>query len=73
MRGFARVHKVWSRARIDAEVKLKVDAVSRAHGEIQTSSRVHDSILPSQSYFESFEERLCDGRLMAETLCCITT
>ena len=32
-REFARVHKAWSRARVDAEVKLKVDAVSWALGE----------------------------------------
>ena len=32
-RVFARVHKAWSRALVDAEVKLRVDGVSRAHGE----------------------------------------
>ena len=29
----AKIHKAWSVSRIDIEVKLKVDAVARAHGE----------------------------------------
>ena len=29
---------------------------------------IHDTLLPSQSYFEGFEERLANGQLRAETL-----
>ena len=29
---------------------------------------LHDTVLPAQSYFESFEEKLSDGHLKAETL-----
>ena len=32
-----------------------------------TLPSVHDLMVPSQSYFESFEERLRDGRLKADT------
>ena len=90
-RDCARVHKAWSRATVD--VKLKVDAASRARSERVTFlaadleslisqfkqvhsvaidetklPKLHDSMLPSQPYSESFQERLHCGRLEAETL-----
>ena len=48
-----------------------VDHFMQKHGvtvdEKKTRS-IHDSMLPSHSYFDSVEERLHDGRLKAETL-----
>ena len=35
---------------------------------VEFGEHLHDTVLPAQSYFESFEEKLSDGRLNAETL-----
>ena len=84
-REMAKMVKAWHSAKVQAEVKTKVDAVAKAHGEPismlkcdwislmtrfgdQHGENVHESRLPAQSYFENFEEALCDGWLEAERL-----
>ena len=57
---WANVHNAWMAARVNVEVKTKLDSVSRAHGRLgfldQTSSRfifgmcVHDAKLPSSAH-----------------------
>ena len=36
--------------------------------KLKYGEHLHDTVLPAQSYFESFEEKLSDGHLKAETL-----
>ena len=84
-RDVAKVVKAWNCAKIQAEVKTKVDAVAKAHGEPisvlkcdwvslmtrfgdQHGDNMHETRLPAQSYFESFEDALADGSLEAERL-----
>ena len=71
-REMAKVIKAWNSAKLQAEIKTKVDAVAKAHGEPvsmlkcdwislmtrfgdQHGNNIHESRLPAQSYFESFE------------------
>ena len=81
----ANIHSAWLAAKVDLEVKTRVDAVARAHGQpiqyltkdwasmlfqfkTQYGLNIHEAKLPSQSYHESFEERLHNGVIEAETL-----
>ena len=70
IREMARMVKAWNSAKIQAEVKTKVDAVAKAHGEPISMLKcdwvsliIHETRLPAQSYFE---EALADGSLEAE-------
>ena len=82
---WANIHNAWSASKVNLEVKTKVDAVARAHGQpiqyltkdwasmlfqfkTQYGLNTHEAKLPSQSYYESFEERLHNGVIEAETL-----
>ena len=74
-RDWAKVHNAWLSAKVNVDVKTKVDAVSRAHGQpitfftadwarlvvqftLQYWMSIYDATLPSQNYYESFQERL---------------
>ena len=82
---WANVHNAWLASKVNVEVKTKVEAVTRAHGQpitlltadwaslivqfkTQYGMSIHDAKLPAQSYYESFEERLHNGIIEAETL-----
>ena len=83
-REMAKLIAAWQQGRIQNEVKVKVDAISKAHGEPvsmppedyevlltafkEKHGKIHDSKLPAQSYFESFQDKLQEGRLKPETL-----
>ena len=79
------VHNAWLASRVNVEVKAKVDAVIRAHGQpitfltadwaslivqfkMHCGMSIHDVKLPAQSCYGSFEERLRNGIIEAETL-----
>ena len=73
----AKLVKAWRTSSLQAEVKSKVDAVQKAHGEPACLIRqfkerfgrnIHASKLPAQSYFEAFQEKLSEGSMAAETL-----
>ena len=71
----AKMVKAWNSAKIQAEVKTKVDAVAKAHGVSlmtrfgdQYGDNIHETRLLAQSYFKSFEEAPADGSLEAERL-----
>ena len=70
---WAKIHNAWLASKVNLEVKTRVDAVARAHGqpiqyltkdwasmlfqfETQYGLNMHEAKLPSQSYYESFEE-----------------
>ena len=82
---WANIHNAWLASKVNLEVKTRVDAVARAHGQpiqyltkdwasmlfqfkTQYGLNIHEAKLPSQSYHESFEERLHKGVIAAETL-----
>ena len=82
---WANVHNAWLASKVNVEVKTKVEAVTRAHGQpitlltadwaslivqfkTQYGMSIHDAKPPAQSYYESFEERLHNGIIEAETL-----
>ena len=80
---WANIHTAWLAVKVNQEVKSKVDADARAHGQPiqcltadwmifqfkqQYGMNIHDAKLPAQRYFESFEERLHNGVIEAETL-----
>ena len=84
-REMAKMVKARNSAKIQAEVKTKVEAVAKAHGEPisklmcnwvsqmtrsrdQHGDNIHETRLPAQSHFESFEEALADGTLEAGRL-----
>ena len=78
-REMAKMVQAWNSAKAQAEVKTKVDAVAKAHGEPismfevtrfgdQHGDNIHESRLRAQSYFEHFEEASADGSLEAERL-----
>ena len=73
---WANIHNAWLASNVILEVKTRVDAVARAHGQpiqylnkdlasmlfqfkTQHGLNIHEAKLPSQSYYESFEERRC--------------
>ena len=80
---WANTHNAWLAAKVNLEVKTRVDAVARAHGQpiqnltkdrasmllqfkTQYGLNIHEAKLPS--HYESFEERLHNGVIEAETL-----
>ena len=82
---WANIHNAWLASKVSLEVKTRVDAVARAHGQpiqyltkdwasmlfqfkTQYGLNRHEAKLPSQSYFESFDERLHNGFIEAEIL-----
>ena len=83
-REMAKLIAAWQQGRIQNETKVKVDAISKAHGEPvsmppedyevlltafkEKHGKIHDSKLPAQSYFESFQDKLQEGGLKPETL-----
>ena len=80
-RELGKVVKAWKDAKVHSETKVKYDSVARAHGEPfsmlsaqllaafkqKYGEHLHDTVLPAQSYFEVFEEKLSDGNLRAES------
>ena len=83
-REMSKLISAWKEGRLQQDTKEKVDAVSRAHGEpvsrlpgdweaVEAFQKkygrdIPEDRLPSQSYFESFEEKLNGNRLKPETL-----
>ena len=82
---WAHIHNAWLASKVNLEVKTRMDAVARAHGQpsqhltkewasmmfqfkTQHGLNIQEVKLPSQSYYESFEERLHNGVIEAETL-----
>ena len=73
----AQLIPAWEESKVHSETKNKVDAVARAHGicwqigkgfRQKYGARIPEYYLPSQSYFEAFEEKINAGRLRPETL-----
>ena len=80
-REMAKMVKAWNNAKVQAEVKTKVDAARRAHLDVkcdwvslttrfrdQHGDNIHETRLQAQSYIENFEDSLADGSLEAERL-----
>ena len=61
--------KAWNSAKVQADVKTKVDAVAkstrRAHLGDQHVDNIHETSVSAQAYFDSFEEGLSDRSLEA--------
>ena len=77
---WAIVHNAWLDSKVNLKVKTRVDAVARALTKdwathvvsVQNDNiglnMLHEAKLPSQSYYESFEERLHNGVIEGKTL-----
>ena len=72
----AKVHSE-TKLKIDAVARSHGEPVSMLSSDWESlmttfkskyGANIHDTLLPSQSYFEGFEERLASGQLRAETL-----
>ena len=77
---WANIHNAWLSVKVNQEVKSKpIQYLTADWASMifqfnqQYGMNVHDAKLPSQSFFESFEERLHNGVIEAETLAHVVT